>query len=92
MPLMPSNPNYWDEYLQQVYNARLSSVIIKEKAQFEKEVYESYDKFKFKLWSHLEILNKFLKFPSEYPRRHPFPKCIIKLRKVISDIVSNELH
>ena len=90
MPLMPRNSNSWDDYLLQAYSARLSSVLRKEKLQFEKD--EPHDMLKPKLLSHLEILNKFLNSPSEHPRRHTFPNCIIKLRKVISDTIRKVVY
>lgn len=92
MPLIPGDPNSWDEYLLQVYNARLSSVLEKEKAQFENEITEAHDKLKLKLLDHLKILNQFLNYPSEHPQRHPFPYSVIRLRKLISETVSEELY
>ena len=92
MPLMPSNPDFWDDYLLKVYTARLSSVLQKEKIQFNEEVFEPHDRLKPKLLDHLEMLNKFLNCPSLHSRRHPFPNCIIRLRKVISETISDKLY
>jgi len=91
MPLGSGNPNSWDEYLLQVCNARLSSVLEKEKTQFE-DIFEPCDKLRPKILSHLETLTKFLSSPSVYPSRYPFPKCIIELRKMISKAISEELY
>ena len=93
MPPMPSDPNSWDDYFLKVYNARLSAVLEKEKAQFEKEISKENDGLKSKLliMTHLEVLDNFLNCPSKHPRRHPFPNCIIRLRKMMSQIVSEEL-
>ena len=92
MPPMPSDPNSWDNYFLSVYNARLSSILEKEKTQFEKETFKRHDSLKSKLLTHLEMLSSFLNCPSEHPRRYPFPDCIIKLRKMISCIASEELY
>ena len=92
MPLMPGDSDSWDEYLLKVYNTRLSSVLGKEKMQFEKETFEPHDRLKSKLLDHLEVLKIFLNFPSEHPRRRPFPNCIIRLRKIISQVTSKELY
>ena len=92
MPPMPSDPNSWDNYFLNVYNARLSAILEKEKAKFEKETFKRHDGLKSKLLTHLEMLRSFLNYPSEHPRRHPFPDCIIKLRKMISCIASEELY
>lgn len=88
---MPSSPNSWDEYMLKLYNARLLSVLGKERVQFEKEISGSHDSLKPKLLDHLELLNTFLKFPNKHPRRHPFPSSIIRFRKMISESVSEEL-
>ena len=94
MPPMPSDPNSWDDYFLKVYNARLSAVLEKEKAQFEKEISKEYEGLKSKLliMTHLEVLNNFLNCPSKHPRRHPFPNCITRLRKMMSQIVSDKLY
>ena len=90
---MPSDPNSWDDYFLKVYNARLSAVLEKEKAQFEKEISKEYNghKSKLSIMTHLKVLNNFLNCPNKHPKRHPFPYCIIKLRKMMSRIVSEEL-
>ena len=59
MPLMTGNSDSWDEYLLKVYNTTLSSVLGKEKMQFEKETFEPHDRLKSKLVDHLEVLKIF---------------------------------
>ena len=74
MPPMPSYPNSWDDYFLKVYNARLSAILGKEKIYFEKQISKE---IRSQLLTHLEVLNNFLRCPSEHSRSHPFPNCII---------------
>ena len=96
MPPMPSDPNSWDDYFLKVYNARLvlSAILEKEKAQFEKEISKENDRLISKLLiiARLEVLNNFLNCPSKHPKRQPFSNCIIRLRKMMSQIVLEELQ
>jgi len=89
MLLMPRNSNSWDQYLVQTYSVRLSSILKKERTQFEDD---PHDKLKPKLISQLETLNNFLNFPGKHPRRYLFPSCITRLREMISKSLSEELH
>ena len=89
MLLMPRNSNSWDQYLLQTYSARLSSILKKERTQFEDD---PHDKLKPKILSQLEILNNSLNSPGKYPRRYLFPSCITRLREMISKSLSEELY
>jgi len=92
IPAVPNDFFDWDTYLLQVCNAQLSFVLGKEKIQFDQEISGSDDRLKPKISGHFEKLRKYIGTPSVLPKPHPFPKCIIGLRKMISETIEEELY